>query len=74
MVSVIPAVATANIQQVLNVLSLLDSAFEQNLVLGLAFLNQSQPNMICTIVNAAVNHVTVRGIYDFIQLNYHRKL
>ena len=66
MVSMIPAVATANVQQVLNVLTLFDCPFEQNLVLSLAFLYKSQPNTIRTVVNTTTNLIAVRIGHDFI--------
>lgn len=74
MVSMIPAIATTNGQQMLDILALLDSAFEQNLVSGLAFLHQSHADMIRTIVNTTTNFIIVGIIHDFIQLNYHWKL
>ena len=74
MVSMIPAIATTNGQQMFDILALLDSAFEQNLVSGLAFLRQSQADMIRTIVNTTTNFIIVGIIHDFIQLNYHWKL
>ena len=74
MVSMIPAIATTNGQQMFDILALLNSAFEQNLVSGLAFLRQSQADMIRTIVNTTTNFIIVGIIHDFIQLNYHWKL
>ena len=46
MVSMIPAVATANSQQILDVLALLDSSLKDNLVFGQTLLNQRKPNML----------------------------
>jgi hypothetical protein len=62
----ITAVATTNIYQALDIFALFDGAFEQNLVLGLASLYQSHPNMIRTIVNATANLIAVRFVNDFV--------
>jgi hypothetical protein len=66
MVSMIPAATTANGQQMLDVLALLDSSLEYDLVFGQTLLNQRKPNMIRTIVNATAYFIVIWVVHDFI--------